>query len=57
MNCYENWIIDDWKCVILNDETKINRFNLDVGHGVGLEVENTMDLNMSIRPWSMMVGR
>ena len=26
---YENWIIDDWKRMILSDETKINRFNSD----------------------------
>ena len=26
---YDNWNIDDWKRVISNDETKINRFNSD----------------------------
>ena len=26
---YENWSIDDWKCVIVSDETKINMFNSD----------------------------
>jgi len=24
---YENWTINDWKCMIFSDETKINRFN------------------------------
>ena len=27
-----------------------------VGHGVGLKMENALDLNMSIRLWSMVVG-
>ena len=26
---YENWTIDDWKHMIFNDETKINRCHLD----------------------------
>ena len=28
-----------------------------LGHGVGLEIENALDLNMSIKLWSMMVDR
>ena len=50
---YENWTIDDWKCVISNNETMINTFNL-IGHDVRLE--NALHLNMFIRSWSMMVG-
>ena len=26
---HENWTIDDWKHMIVSDETKINMFNLD----------------------------
>jgi hypothetical protein len=26
---YKNWIVDDWRRVILNDETKINLINSD----------------------------
>ena len=26
---YANWTVDDWKCVIFNDETKVNMFNSD----------------------------
>ena len=26
-----------------------------VGHGVGLEMEHMLDLNMSIKPWNMVV--
>jgi hypothetical protein len=46
---YENWTIDDWKSVSYRDDTKINRFNSLVGHGVGLDMENALDLNMSMR--------
>ena len=47
---YKNWTIDDWKCVIFSDKTKINKFNSDGSDGVGLEMENMSDLNMSIKP-------
>jgi hypothetical protein len=46
---FANWTIDDWKCVIFSDETKINRFDHMVSHDVGLKIKNALDLNMSIR--------
>ena len=34
--------------MIFSDETKIIGLNHMIGHGVGLEIRNTLDLNMSI---------
>ena len=47
---YENWTIDDWKRVIFNHKTKMNRLNSNGGPCFRLEMQNTLDLNMSITP-------
>ena len=41
-----------------SDETNINKVMIGhmIGHGVGLEIENALDLNMFMRPWSMVVN-
>ena len=42
---YANWTIFEWRCVIFNNETMVNKFNYDVRCGIGLEMEYMLGNN------------